>query len=34
VSSNYGMTFDDIDVFYLAGGFGRHLDVAASKRIG
>ena len=34
VFSNYGMSFDDIDVFYLAGGFGRHLDIAASKRIG
>src|SRR5688572_32967507 len=34
VTSNYGITFDDIDVFYLAGGFGRHLDIAASKRIG
>ena len=26
--------FDDIDVFYLAGGFGRHVNVEASKRIG
>src|SRR5688500_1080807 len=34
VFSNYGLNFDDIDVFYLAGGFGRHLDIAASKRIG
>ena len=34
VTSNYGIGFDDIDVFYLAGGFGRHLDIAASKRIG
>jgi uncharacterized 2Fe-2S/4Fe-4S cluster protein (DUF4445 family) len=34
VFSNYGLSFDDIDVFYLAGGFGRHLDIAASKRIG
>lgn len=34
VFSHYGASFDDIDVFYLAGGFGRHLDVAASKRIG
>jgi uncharacterized 2Fe-2S/4Fe-4S cluster protein (DUF4445 family) len=30
----YGTTFGAIDVFYLAGGFGRHLNVAASKRIG
>jgi uncharacterized 2Fe-2S/4Fe-4S cluster protein (DUF4445 family) len=34
VFSNYGLSFDDIEVFYLAGGFGRHLDIAASKRIG
>ena len=25
VFSDYGIQFDDIDVFYLAGGFGRHL---------
>jgi uncharacterized 2Fe-2S/4Fe-4S cluster protein (DUF4445 family) len=31
---NFGITFDDVDVFYLAGGFGRHLKVEASKRIG
>jgi uncharacterized 2Fe-2S/4Fe-4S cluster protein (DUF4445 family) len=34
VASNYGIEFDDIDIFYLAGGFGRHLKVQASKRIG
>jgi uncharacterized 2Fe-2S/4Fe-4S cluster protein (DUF4445 family) len=34
VFSQYGIQFDDIDVFYLAGGFGRHLKRAASKRIG
>ncbi|MGH9606615.1 MAG: ASKHA domain-containing protein [Terracidiphilus sp.] len=34
VFSSYGIDFDDIDVFYLAGGFGRHIDVEASKRIG
>ena len=34
VFSMYGVDFDDIDVFYLAGGFGRHLNVEASKRIG
>ncbi len=34
VFSHYGIDFDDIDVFYLAGGFGRHLKVDASKRIG
>jgi uncharacterized 2Fe-2S/4Fe-4S cluster protein (DUF4445 family) len=30
----YGARFDDVDVFYLAGGFGQHLDIAAAKRIG
>ncbi|MFP5230445.1 MAG: ASKHA domain-containing protein [Acidobacteriota bacterium] len=34
VFSAYGIDFDDIDVFYVAGGFGRHLRVEASKRIG
>jgi uncharacterized 2Fe-2S/4Fe-4S cluster protein (DUF4445 family) len=34
VFSNYGIGFDEVDLFYLAGGFGRHLDIAASKRIG
>jgi uncharacterized 2Fe-2S/4Fe-4S cluster protein (DUF4445 family) len=34
VFSSYGIDFNDIDVFYLAGGFGRHLNVEASKRIG
>lgn len=34
VADHYGITFDDIDVFYLAGGFGRHLDCDAAKRIG
>jgi len=34
VFSSYGIDFDDIDVFYLAGGFGRHLNIEASKRIG
>jgi len=34
VFSSYGIDFDDIDVFYLGGGFGRHLNVEASKRIG
>ena len=34
VFSDYGIQFDDIDVFYLAGGFGRHLKKRASKRIG
>jgi len=34
VFSSYGIDFDQIEVFYLAGGFGRHLNVEASKRIG
>lgn len=34
VFSTYGVDFGDVDVFYLAGGFGRHLKVEASKRIG
>jgi uncharacterized 2Fe-2S/4Fe-4S cluster protein (DUF4445 family) len=34
VAGNYGIEFDDIEVFYLAGGFGRRLNVEAAKRIG
>jgi uncharacterized 2Fe-2S/4Fe-4S cluster protein (DUF4445 family) len=34
VCSQFGVTFDDIDVFYLAGGFGRHLKIDAARRIG
>ena len=34
VFNRYGVKFEDIDVFYLAGGFGRYLDIEASKRIG
>jgi uncharacterized 2Fe-2S/4Fe-4S cluster protein (DUF4445 family) len=34
VFSSYGIDFKDLDVFYLAGGFGRHLRVESSKRIG
>jgi uncharacterized 2Fe-2S/4Fe-4S cluster protein (DUF4445 family) len=34
IFDRYGIRFDDLDVFYLAGGFGRHLRVASSKRIG
>jgi len=34
VFSEYGLQFDEVAVFYLAGGFGRHLKKAASKRIG
>jgi uncharacterized 2Fe-2S/4Fe-4S cluster protein (DUF4445 family) len=34
VANNYGIGFEDIELFYLAGGFGRHLGVEASRRIG
>jgi uncharacterized 2Fe-2S/4Fe-4S cluster protein (DUF4445 family) len=34
ITNQYGIGYDDVEVFYLAGGFGRHLDVEASKRIG
>jgi uncharacterized 2Fe-2S/4Fe-4S cluster protein (DUF4445 family) len=34
VFNNYGIDFDEIDVFYLAGGFGRHLKTESSRRIG
>jgi uncharacterized 2Fe-2S/4Fe-4S cluster protein (DUF4445 family) len=34
VFNDYGIEFDDLDVFYLAGGFGRHINIAAAKRIG
>lgn len=30
----YGVSFDQVDRFYLAGGFARYLDLEASKRIG
>jgi uncharacterized 2Fe-2S/4Fe-4S cluster protein (DUF4445 family) len=34
VCSTFGIDFDDISAFYLAGGFGRHIGVEAAKRIG
>jgi uncharacterized 2Fe-2S/4Fe-4S cluster protein (DUF4445 family) len=34
VAAEYGISFDDIDVFYLAGGFGRHLKIDAAQRTG
>ena len=34
VLANYGVSFDDIDVFYLAGGFGRHMKLEAARSIG
>lgn len=34
VFANYGIDFRDIEVFYLAGGFGRHIDATAAATIG
>jgi uncharacterized 2Fe-2S/4Fe-4S cluster protein (DUF4445 family) len=34
VFNAYGIRFEDIEVFYVAGGFGRHLRIDASRRIG
>ena len=34
IFDRYGIRFDDLAVFYLAGGFGRFLRVSAAKRIG
>lgn len=34
VMNEYGIEYDALDAFYLAGGFGRHLDLAAARRIG
>jgi uncharacterized 2Fe-2S/4Fe-4S cluster protein (DUF4445 family) len=34
VLGEYGVRASELDVFYLAGGFGRYLNVEASKRIG
>jgi uncharacterized 2Fe-2S/4Fe-4S cluster protein (DUF4445 family) len=31
---DFGISFDGLDAFYLAGGFGRHLNIESSKRIG
>jgi uncharacterized 2Fe-2S/4Fe-4S cluster protein (DUF4445 family) len=32
--AEYGISYSELDVFYLAGGFGRHLNIESSKRIG
>jgi len=32
--AEYGINYSNLDVFYLAGGFGRHLNIDSSKRIG
>jgi uncharacterized 2Fe-2S/4Fe-4S cluster protein (DUF4445 family) len=34
VAGQYGIGFDAIDVFYLGGAFGRHMNVDAAQRIG
>jgi uncharacterized 2Fe-2S/4Fe-4S cluster protein (DUF4445 family) len=34
VCDSYGISFDEIEVFYLAGGFGRYLKIEAAQRIG
>jgi uncharacterized 2Fe-2S/4Fe-4S cluster protein (DUF4445 family) len=34
VFNKYGIHFNDVDIFYLAGGFGRHLNIESAKRIG
>ncbi len=34
IFEHFGITPDQLEVFYLAGGFGRHLDLDASRRIG
>ncbi|WED65047.1 ASKHA domain-containing protein [Synoicihabitans lomoniglobus] len=34
IFQQYGIKAEELDVFYLAGGFGKHLDLDASKRIG
>lgn len=32
--AEYGVDFSQLDLFYLAGGFGRHLGLESSRRIG
>ena len=34
IFNEYGVSFGDVDVFYLAGGFGRNLTLDSSRRIG
>jgi uncharacterized 2Fe-2S/4Fe-4S cluster protein (DUF4445 family) len=34
IFNNYGVRFDEVEFFYLAGGFGKNLDIESSKRIG
>ena len=34
IFKEYGIRYPELDVFYLAGGFGRHLNIGSAKRIG
>ncbi len=34
IFEHFGISAEQLDIFYLAGGFGRHLDLDASRRIG
>jgi uncharacterized 2Fe-2S/4Fe-4S cluster protein (DUF4445 family) len=34
IFDQFGIRFDDVEVFYLAGGFGRYLNVQSARRIG
>ena len=34
IIKNVGLSFDDIDEFFIAGGFGKHLNIESSIRIG
>jgi uncharacterized 2Fe-2S/4Fe-4S cluster protein (DUF4445 family) len=34
IFNNYGINFNDVDIFYIAGGFGRHINIESAKRIG
>jgi len=34
IHQSYGARLEDVDVLYLAGGFARHLDLDAARRIG
>lgn len=34
IFNKFGARFEDLDIFYLAGGFGRYLNIESSKRIG
>jgi uncharacterized 2Fe-2S/4Fe-4S cluster protein (DUF4445 family) len=34
VANNFGIGFDQIEVFYLGGAFGRHMSIESAQRIG